>query len=181
MNITRENASATEDAAFAFAMTQSSFGHAEIAIHMNLSEDWARKMVRGWNKAGKLDVLKSGHRVRTIYKVRDDARVRPAPARRSPEQCMWIGMRLLKSFTPRDLAAQASTEATEVTLEAAQAYCRALMAAGFLSVARKAVPGKSEAIYRLARNTGPRPPREKRVRAVVDDNTEQVIVIGGGQ
>jgi hypothetical protein len=110
--------------------------------------------------------------------VRDEARPAPAQARRSPEQNMWTAMRQLKSFTPRDLAAHAATEEVMVTIEAAQSYCRSLFSAGFLAVARKAVPGKVEAYYRLTRNTGPRPPREKRVRAVIDDNTEAGVVIG---
>jgi hypothetical protein len=91
-------------------------------------------------------------------------------------------MRQLKAgFGPREIAAHATTEETEVTVEAAQDYCRALLGAGYLAVAKKAVPGKTQAIYRLIRNTGPRAPREKRVRAVIDANTEQTIVIGGGQ
>jgi hypothetical protein len=95
---------------------------------------------------------------------------------------MWTAMRQMRGgFTPRDLAAHATTEETLVTLETAQDYCRSLLGAGYLGVARKAVPGKTEAIYRLIKNTGPRAPREKRVRAVIDANTEQTILIGGGQ
>ena len=91
-------------------------------------------------------------------------------------------MRQMKSgFTPRDLAAHATTEDKLVTPEDAQEYCRALLGAGYLGVNRKAVPGKTEPIYRLIQNTGPRAPREKRVRAVIDDNTDRTIVIGGGQ
>ena len=77
------------------------------------------------------------------------------------------------------LAVAAATPDIEVTLDQAQAYCRSLLAAGYLSVARKAVPGKTEALYRLIRKNGPLPPREKLVRAVIDDNTNAVVVIGG--
>ncbi|MDP2064178.1 MAG: hypothetical protein Q8Q63_03405 [Phaeovulum sp.] len=42
------------------------------------------------------------------------------------------------------------------------------------------MPGRREAIYRLIRNTGPRPPRERRVRAVWDDNLGELVLLNGG-
>lgn len=181
MRLSPADSQSTVTAAFAFAAAQPEFGYAEIAKAVGISEDWARKIVRGWKAQDLLNEVRSGHRVRSLWKVKPGAKFALAVKARSPEQNMWTAMRQLKSFSPRDLAANASTEETEVTLEAAQDYCRALLGARYLAVARKAVPGKAPAIYRLTRNTGPRAPREKRVRAVVDDNTEQTIVIGGGQ
>ena len=181
MNVSPANAQSTADAAFAFAATLTEFGYADIAIKMAVTEDHARKIVRAWNKTGLLDEVRSGHRIRSLWKVREGAKSTLAVKSRSPAQNMWTAMRQMKSFNPRDLAAHATTQETEVTLEAAQDYCRALLGAGYLAVARKAIPGKVPAIYRLVRDTGPRPPREKRVRALIDDNTEQTIVIGGGQ
>ncbi|MFN3575401.1 MAG: hypothetical protein ACK4TJ_00215 [Tabrizicola sp.] len=171
----------TRDAAFAFAATLPSFGYAEISLKMSISEDHARKIVRAWRRDGLLEEVRSGHRIRSLWRVRPEAQPQVAPATRSPEQNMWTAMRQLGGgFTPRDLAVHATTDATAVTVEMAQDYCRALLGAGYLAVTRKAVPGQRPAIYRLARNTGPRAPRERRVRAVVDDNIEQTIVIGGG-
>lgn len=181
MSRTQDNAASRAEAAFAHASTLSEFGYAEIAIAMGMSHDWTRKVVREWKRAGLIEDVRSTHRMRALFRVKPAARPALAVKARSPEQNMWTAMRQLKSFSPRDLAAQATTEETEVTLETAQDYCRSLLGAGYLGVARKAVPGKTEAIYRLVKNTGPRAPREKRVRAVVDDNTEQTIVIGGGQ
>lgn len=175
------NAQSTADAAFAHASTLESFGYADVALKMAVSDDYARKIVRAWNKAGLLEEVRSGHRIRSLWKVKDGAKPALAARARSPEQNMWTAMRQMKSFSPREVAAHAATEETEVTLEAAQDYCRALLGAGYLAVARKAVPGKTPAIYRLTKNTGPRAPRVSRVRAVVDANTEQTIVIGGGQ
>ncbi len=160
-------------------MSQPSFTVADVALKMGVSEDLARNIVRVWRDADLLEVITEGHRIRTVFKMKPSAKLALAAKARSPEQNMWTAMRQLKSFSPRDLAAQAATEETEVTLEVAQDYCRALLGAGYLAVARKAVPGKTAAIYRLVKNTGPRAPKEKRVRAVVDANTEQTIVIGG--
>lgn len=181
MRISPASRQSMMEAAFAHAATLPQFGYAEIAIKLQMSERWVSKIVRDWNDQGLVDLVQSGHLIRTIWKVKDGARLSLAAKARSPEQNMWTAMRQLKSFSPRDIAAHATTEETEVTPEAAQDYCRALLGAGYLTVARKAVSGKSPALYRLARNTGPRAPRERRVRAVVDANTDETIVIGGGQ
>jgi hypothetical protein len=181
MNGPEKVAMSRADAAFAFAVTQESFGFAEIGIKMGMSHNWARKTVRAWRKAGLLEEVRWVHKERALWRVREAAKQAIVPMARSSEDNMWTAMRQWKSFTPRELAAHAATPETAVTLDQAQGYCRALMAAGYLAVSRKAVPGKTEAIYRLTKNTGPRPPREKRVRAVIDDNTEETIVIGGAQ
>lgn len=169
------------EAAFAYAATLDEFGYAEISIKIGVTEDHVRKIVRKWKAADLLDEVRSGHGLRSAWKVKTGAKFALAAKARSPEQNMWTAMRQLKSFTPRDLAAHATTDETPVPLEAAQEYCRSLMGAEYLAVVRKAVPGKTEPIYRLTKNTGPRAPREKRVRAVIDANTEETIVIGGGQ
>ena len=169
------------EAAFVYAATLDEFGYAEISIKMGVTEDHVRKIVRKWKASELLDEIRSGHGLRSAWKVKPGAKFALAAKARSPEQNMWTAMRQLKSFTPRDLAVHSSTEDTPVHLEAAQEYCRSLMGAEYLAVVRKAVPGKTEPIYRLTKNTGPRAPREKRVRAVIDANTEETIVIGGGQ
>lgn len=181
MNLTPANRDSTNEAAFAFAAQQTEFGYAEVAQAVGVTEDWARKIVRGWKAQGLLDEVRSGHRIRSLWVVKKEARPALSVKARSPVLNMWTAMRQLKSFTPREVAGHASTPETEVTVEDAQEYCRALLGAGYLTVARKAVPSKTQAIYRLTRNTGPRPPREKRVRAVIDDNTETVTVIGEGK
>lgn len=181
MTARRPIAQSTLDAAFAFAAAQESFTAAALALKIGCSEDLARNIVRVWRDADQLEELKSGHRIRTVWRVKPSARFALAAKARTPEQNMWTAMRQLKGFTARDLAAHAATEDAPVSLEVAQDYCRALLGARFLSVTRKAVPGKTQASYRLIRDTGPHAPREKRVRAVIDANTEETIVIGGGQ
>lgn len=181
MRLTPENMQSVTEAAFAYAATLPEFGYAEIAIKVQMSERWVSKTVRGWLEKDLVELVQSGHLIRSIWKVKPGAKFALATKARSPAQNMWTAMRQMKSFSPRELAGNASTEETAVTLEAAQDYCRALLGAGYLAVARKAVPGKTEAVYRLTKNTGPRAPLEKRVRALVDGNTEQTILIGGGQ
>ncbi len=170
-----------DDAALAFASTLDRFGYAELAKRMDKSMTWARNRVRAWIEVGLIEEVEQKQGAAWLWRVKDSSKLALVVKTRSPEQNMWTAMRQLKSFSPRELAAHAATEATEVTLEMAQDYCRALLGAEYLTVARKAIPGNRLAIYRLVKNTGPRPPRAKRVRAVVDDNTETVTVIGGAQ
>jgi hypothetical protein len=180
MNMSPANAASLADAAFAHAASLPEFGYAEIAIAFKVTEDHVRKIVRKWRDAGLLDEVRSGHRLRSAWRVKPGAKPVVEARSRSPEENIWTAMRQLRSFSPRELAVHATTADTEVTLETAQEYCRALLGAGYLVVTRKAIAAKQLAIYRLTKNTGPRPPREKRVRAVVDDNTETVTVIGSG-
>jgi len=166
-------------AAWAHALTLDIFGYAEIARAMKIGHDAATRIVRSWAAEGVLDLVQSGHRLRKLWRVRPGRRPALPAETRSAQQNMWTAMRGLQSFTATDIAAHASTAAVAVLPGDAAAYCRALLASGYLRVARKAASGGREAILRLAQNSGPRPPVERRVRAVVDGNTGAVTLIAG--
>lgn len=170
---------ALEEAAWATALRLGTFGYAEIATELKIGHARATRIVRQWARGGSLVAVAEGHRVRRLWRIAEGAERPTAPKGRTPEENLWTAMRKLRSFTPTDLAAHATTDEISVPAEAAMDYCRSLLAAGYMRVERKAVPGVREAIYRLTRDTGPRPPRERRVRAVVDENTSAVILIGG--
>ena len=113
-------AQSMSEAALAYAATVDRFGYAELAARMDKSMTWARNQVRAWLKAGKIEEVESSEGAAWQWRVKDSARLALATKTRSPEQNMWTAMRQLKSFSPRELAAHAMTEATEVTLEMAQ-------------------------------------------------------------
>jgi hypothetical protein len=170
---------AIEEAAWALALRLPQFGYVEISTQLAIGAEFATAIVRGWVKAGLLDIVRDGHRVRRLWKVREGAE-RPLPkVARTPEDNLWTAMRKLRSFTARDLSAHATTDRVIAPMDLAHGYCRSLLAADYLRVERKSGPGGREAIYRLCRDTGPLPPRERRVRAVVDENTDETRVIGG--
>lgn len=179
VRVTKETRQAVEDACWAIAMRLETFGYAEISVEAGISFDRASEIVRGWYAAGRCELVQSGHRLRKLYRARTAGSARPS-RRGSVPQNLWTTMRGLKAFTPTDLAAHSTTDTVEVTTAAAQAYCQTLLRAGYLKVERKAVPGRREAIYRLIKATGPRPPRERRVRAVFDENLGEFVHIGGG-
>lgn len=87
---------------------------------------------------------------------------------------MWRTMRMAGQFTPRDVAAMATTDTVTVAESTAKQYCAKLLACGYLRVVQKAIPGKRQATYRLIRNSGPKAPMIQRVRVVFDPNTNSV-------
>ena len=93
---------------------------------------------------------------------------------------LWRSITSLKAFCPTDLMAMSCTDLVPVSLDDARAYCQLLLKAEYLRVTQKAIPGKREASYRLVRNTGPLPPLERRVRAVIDQNEGKISYLTGG-
>lgn len=87
---------------------------------------------------------------------------------------MWRTMRMMREFTPRDIASHATTDTVAVSEGTAKQYCAKLLGAGYLRVVQKAVPNKRQASYRLIRNSGPKAPQIQRVRVVFDPNDNSV-------
>lgn len=157
------------------------FGVAELARRAGTSLERAQLIVKAWVIDGAVvEVQMKIGAVRQVLRVVGTYAPPLRQVVRTPEDNMWHTIRRLRAVSPTDLSVHSTTDAIEVSIEAAAAYCRALLAAGFLRVSRKAQPRTGrEAVYNLARDTGPRPPRPKRVRAVIDPNTDQTYLIGG--
>jgi len=82
----------------------------------------------------------------------------------------WRAMRVLKTFTLRDL--HITSGITEVD---AKSYCKYLVKAGFIAFKAKGAGAKVSA-YRFveSRFTGPKPPQVTRIKVVFDPNTGEV-------
>lgn len=92
---------------------------------------------------------------------------------------MWNSMRGLVEFSPRDISAHSTTPDVRVTEWTAKSYCSMLLRAGYLRVLKKAEPAAGrQAIYRLIRNSGPKPPQIQRIKQVFDPNTGVVHRLG---
>jgi hypothetical protein len=94
-------------------------------------------------------------------------------------QQMWNSMPVLKVFSPRDLAFNASTETHGVAEREAATYCQILCAAGYL-IAK----GVNRYVLVPARWTGPQPPQIQRTKQLYDPNLRKVVwsrVEGGAQ
>lgn len=188
MTTPAEKRQAIEEAAWAAALRLKTFTYYALAAEMGISAERATGIVRGWQRTGAVELLGSGRAGRYEFRVAP-GRTDP-PARTRPDGTiirdgsaianMWRTMRSLRSFTPTDVMAHSHTPEFEVALGTAQEYCQMLARSGHLRVMTKALPGRREAIYRLVRDTGPRPPRERRVRAVWDENLGEYTYISGG-
>lgn len=94
---------------------------------------------------------------------------------------LWRAMRMLKTFTARELAVYASTDTVVVKLATARAYCDDLAKVGYLAVIEEARTGHiSHArprTYRLRPDmvTGPRAPMIQRTKFVWDPNLKKIM------
>lgn len=98
----------------------------------------------------------------------------------TPQESMWFVIRKAGVFDFRDIAMQANNESVAVTEDDARDFCRMLANAGYLRVEKKADGKGRLARYRLINDTGPKPPRACRVRAVYDANKSAFTYIAGG-
>jgi hypothetical protein len=168
---------AKAEAAWATAQRLQQFGYGEFCRELSIPMEFATHIVRGWEAAGKVRVI-AAHvgTARKVYEVVPEHEMRFVAVPGDAYEQMWTAMRKLSAFSPVDIAAHC---ATAVTVEEARAYCRLLMAAGYMRVMGKAVPGKKEATYRLCKVTGVKAPREKRVRCLIDENLGTIAPVTG--
>ena len=159
------------------AQRQVSFGYGEVVAELSLSERLVREVLLGWVAEGRLTERGPGKRHRKMFEVTAAYR---APKDRAGmiAQQLWTAMRGLKTFDPIDLAAQCR-EDLSVSVAEASAYAQSMLRGGYLKVRRTASPGLREATYQLVRDTGPRPPRERRVTAVWDPNEANYAYVAG--
>ena len=170
---------AKEVTAWAVAQHLREFSYSQLAIDAQITLVHATHITQLWKTEGRVTVINDDRRgsARLRFAVVPDFRLPvPADCRDAIDQ-MWAAMRKLGSFRPTDVA---SLCAIGVAPEEAQAYCRVLLEGKYLRVEKTAVPLVREAIYRLARNTGPRAPRQKRVRAIIDPNAGTVTPMSEG-
>ena len=155
------------------------FSYSELGIATGASARRVSVIVRVWEAQGLVKCIGRRNKNRLQYELTKKGDVelikiadKPISRAQSPEQNMWTAMRMLDVFMPQDIAINASTETQEVTLEQARAFCRLLVRGDkpYLRVRQTAIPGKRDAAYKLIRNTGPKPPQERRIRATYDAN-----------
>lgn len=180
-----ERREATAQLAWNIAMRMRVFTYYDLASELHIHARRAAEFVRDWRRTGAVEACgKKGNRhAFRVIEAERPARLRgdgTTMRRESAPGNMWRVARKLSVFTPSDIMAHANTPTCEVTLATAQEFCQMLNRAGYLKVLQKAHPGRREAAYRLIRDTGPLPPRERRVRAVFDENLGEFTHLAGG-
>jgi len=94
---------------------------------------------------------------------------------------IWRSMRMLKEFSPLDIQAHASTGKVTVKINTVKAYCTTLTKAGYLRVSQKAKPPRTQARYRIIRDTGPYPPQIQSTKQLFDPNLNEVTYRTGDE
>ena len=132
----------------------------------------ARKYLSRWHEEGRITscgTLKDGKTL--TYRVAPEPSTAPLEKSTtlSTPQAIWTAIRLLRRFTATDIQFAIANVRPDLELKEVQTYCQFLFKAGFLRALKKATM-RSEAIYALARDTGPLAPYQKRVRVLIDPN-----------
>lgn len=158
------------------------FDRRSLAGAAGIGYETAGVWVRRWLRAGTIEPLGKRGGTTEWYRIAGAPALPVAePKGQTPQGNQWRAIRKFGGpFTPVDIAAHSSTAAAPVSRADAQAYCQMLVKGGYLRVRRRAVPGKREAVYQLIRDTGPKPPRERRVRAIWDDNDGAFVHLPDG-
>ncbi|MBN8290561.1 hypothetical protein JI664_01155 [Rhodobacter sp. NTK016B] len=181
----RSDKTPLEAVAWNAALRLVEFDYRSLSDEAQVGYETAGTWVRRWMRLGKVECLGKGDGQTMRYRVVGAALEPKPPVNRigpqTPELNMWRTIRAMRvAFTPTDIAAHATTDTVEVSQKQARNYCQMLTRAGYLRVVRKALPPRREAVYQLIRDTGPRPPRERRLRVVWDDNEGEIAHLPGG-
>ncbi len=161
------------------------FDYRSLSAEAQVGYDTVGTWVRRWLRHGKVVALAKTPGALQRYRIAGEAALADPSALpvggQTAEGNLWRTMRALRvAFTPTDLASVSTTDAVNVSADDARSYCQMLTRAGYLRVVRKALPPRREAVYQLIRDTGPRPPRERRLRVVWDDNRGEIAHLPGG-
>jgi len=146
-----------------------------------VSLDQSRDYIQALLAANILKELPAGEAGDRRFRLADDRGIHAPRVRqdgtflpRSKSDAMWTGMKILQSFTSKDLQVACSTEDVPITLNYAKDYCINLEKAGYLIIERPAKPGRL-ARYRFVRFTGPKPPQIKRTAVIYDPNLREIV------
>lgn len=182
-----QNKTGLREQAWEFIQGQTEFRAEDIMTAVGVVRSTAQKWIYQWERTKLIRVVRSERKKRFFRVTGKQAELPPSfrtDMSAVPSQTaygnMWRAMRMIREFSPTDLAIHSTTDVVDVSDQAAKEYCRMLCRAKYLRVVEKALPGRREPRYRLINNTGPKPPREKRVRAVFDENLDDYTHIAGG-
>lgn len=189
----KRNPRSSRDNMWKLMMEFKTFTVNEIATKCTVSNSNVSLYLRLLETAGYVSVKRDPNRLNrtlntyTIVKrQRETPRIRKDGSEvkqgRGTEQ-MWRSMKMLKSFTPKDLHVASSTAEIAVKLATAKDYIAHLLRADYLHVIEKSTP-KKQARYALKRSkyTGPKPPQIQRVKQVFDPNLGKVVwPVDGGK
>lgn len=162
----------------------------DIDLRSNVRKETIRDFVQRLVKAGYVEETGWDEKGTITYRLIRDQAEAPKLRRDGSEASdtglgqdhMWRAMKMLGSFTARDVSLHASTDKVQVRLNSATSYIKHLHRAGYLVQLEKGKPGYkpgtgSPAVYRLVPHmiTGPLAPAVTRTDWVWDRNLRKVM------
>jgi len=151
------------------------FTLSDVVNRSNAPKNSVEEYMRRLKAAGYIEKAgKSG--AANLFRVLRDSRFTPRVRRDGSEvggnkqDHMWRAAKMIKSFTPQDLAVSASTDQVTVSEVQARDYCQRLARAGYF---RRVEPNKYAMLP--SKNTGPLAPCVQRVKQVFDPNLNRVV------
>lgn len=176
-----------QQAVWAEVRRQRDFTVADIANRVDMKRDSVREYIKRLQAGGYVEQAEDFQTSWQYRLVKDTGQTAPrlrkdgSPVTQGAGvENLWRAMRMNPQFTIVDLMALSNTETTRVKDRSVRDYVGALVRAGYLRVVRKANPAIGQtALYRLVRNTGPKPPQIQRVKQVFDPNLGEVVSAPG--
>lgn len=183
MNTFEADFEAEKEKMMAFMQRHDEFTRKEVLDHVGGPTSRRKNFLVTLRTKG---LLRLTRRVGTVtyLTVKDPSEmaVRAAEKRKTPEGAMWTSIRVMKHFTLADVVTSLCSTDNAVSEVQVQKYCSSLLAAGYLKVTLKARPAqKRPAQYMLIKDSGPLPPRVKRMQVVVDENSDKVVHVHGAR
>lgn len=164
---------------------QRTFTLRSVRMETRLGRDTVRNYLDRLEKAGFIEVSRpddtSSGTPANIYELIKDCGIdAPRLAKDGSEiflgrDHLWLAMRILKDFSPKELAINASTEECQISFNSAKEYCIFLARAGYLHRHKN-----GRYFFLRAKYTGPKAPMIQKVKRVFDPNINQVVWSGQG-
>lgn len=177
--IDQRNPLQTREALWKAIRELKTFTPKEVRMETRCSVGQVEDYLKALHAAGLIERIE-GERGRYAL-VKDPGAVAPRLRRDGSEvtvgrgrEQMWRAMRVLGSFSVRDLVVHATTEEHAVADNEAATYCQFLARAGYL------VRKGARYLFIRSRYSGPRPPMIQRVKQVFDPNLGKVVWSQGG-
>lgn len=166
------------DGIWAAIRTMKTFYLADILERCDCGKDQARGYLNALAQAGYVEALPrpdcgAAYAFRLIrdcgvHAPQIDRDGNPLPI--NGRQRMWMAMKALKTFSYRDLSLAAQVSDVD-----AKFYTRWLLRAGYLSVTNRKWQTKDTMTFVPSRDTGPKPPKIRKDKAVYDRNLNKII------
>ncbi len=191
--IDKQQPSECRQAIWEWVRSQGEQPFATTDVDVNLDSSTLREYLLALHRAGYLEIISQGKRGEAnTYRLVEDCGAEAPRLRKdgttvtqgNGRQQMWNAMRIIKQFTPVDLAFNASTDDHRVAEADARSYCSALYKAGYLRVAAPHKTGRCGktgsgklTTYLLIPTmwTGPQPPQIQRTKQIYDPNLRKVV------